>query len=209
MCLETAGTSFPVMANSASSSEELKQKLWTKDSLGDSPWTGLWPVTIWLYVWNQTFINLNLLKCHDTDYVIPPLFMRLLSNLQDPCLILLSALSLLFHREKWVGLFPRVLLKPLLIDGCMLISCHVNWSYIKHGLIKSSWNKKITSATQNYFFCDHWTSYPTLLADSISITVNVKLRKREKRETSTLFNFQPGANTLLTARQNNQGPKAN
>lgn len=97
-------------------------------------------------------MNLNLFRCHDFGYVIPPLFMRLLSNLQGPCMILLSPLGLLFHREKCVGLFTRVLLKPLPADGCMLVCCHVNRTYIKRALLRSSWNKKITSATQTKFF---------------------------------------------------------
>lgn len=127
---------------------ELKQKLWRKDSLGDSRWPGLWSAKYDYFELSihesKSFQVSWFWLCHPS-----PLYEAVKQSagpLSDPFICPKSAVS---QRKKRVELFISVLLKPPLVDGCMLICCHVNRTYIKHGLIKSSWNKKITSATRN------------------------------------------------------------
>lgn len=95
------------------------------------------------------------------------------------------------------------------MDACSYVAMltGVIWNMVSL-LVRSSWNKKITPATQNWFFCGRCTSHLHCF-----LTPAVLLRswrsEKEKRATSSLFNFQPDASTLPTARQNNQRPKVN
>lgn len=73
----------------------------------------------------MSLINLSLSSLYDT-------FKQFTGLLPDP--FISPKRSLLFHREMREVIYLCVIKASLLVDGYMLICCHANRSYMKHGL---------------------------------------------------------------------------
>lgn len=70
-------------------------------------------------------INSSLSSLYDT-------FKQFAGLLPDP--FISPTRSLLFHREMREVIYLCVIKASLLVDGYVLICCHANRSYMKHGL---------------------------------------------------------------------------